>query len=313
MFRSALLAVAGSARLRSLAENSPLTAPVVSRFVAGATEHDALPVVAELVSSGRLVTLDHLGEDTTEPAQAAATVRAYQRMLRLLGDNGLAARAEVSVKLSAVGQSLPTDGDKLALESARAICAAAADIGTTVTLDMEDYTTVDSTLGVLRDLRVDFPWAGAVLQAQLRRTEADCRELAGPGSRVRLCKGAYAAPASVAFASKAEGDRSYARCLAVLFAGRGYPMVATHDPRMIAVAGRLAAGRGADSYEYQMLYGVRADEQHRLTAAGRQIRIYVPYGADWYGYFARRLAERPANLRFFLRSLIGRRPPKPVR
>ena len=233
-------------------------------------------------------------------------MNAYHDLLTALADVGLSAGADLSVKLSAVGQNLPADGEKIALENARTICVAAADAGATVTLDMEDHTTTDSTLGTLRDLRVDFPWVGAVLQAYLRRTEQDCRDLAGPGSRVRLCKGAYAEPSSVAYQEKADVDRSYARCLGVLMRGEGYPMVASHDPRLIEVAGRLAArhGRGRSDFEYQMLYGVRPGEQRRIAADGDAIRVYVPYGEEWYGYFMRRLAERPANLTFFLRSLV---------
>jgi proline dehydrogenase len=214
----------------------------------------------------------------------------------------------VSVKLSAVGQALPGDGEKIALEHARTICHAARNAGTTVTLDMEDHTTTDSTLAILRELRTDFPWVGAVLQSYLRRTEADCRDLSNAGSRVRLCKGAYAEPESVAFAEPHEVDRSYVRCLKVLMAGQGYPMVATHDPRLVEIAGVLALRneREPGAYEYQMLYGVRPDEQRRLAATGEKVRVYVPYGTEWYAYLMRRLAERPANMAFFLRSLVSK-------
>jgi proline dehydrogenase len=305
MMRSAILAFARSGRTRSLVETLPMTRSVVNRFVAGPDTADAVRVTRELRGDRRLVTIDHLGEDTKEPAQASATAAAYVRLLDALAGEGLASGADFSVKLSAVGQHLPADGEKIALENARTICAAAAGAGATVTLDMEDHTTTDSTLGTLRDLRVDFPWVGAVLQAYLRRTEQDCRDLSGAGSRVRLCKGAYAEPASVAYQDKADVDRSYVRCLGVLMRGEGYPMVASHDPRMIEIAGRLAAeyGRGSGDFEYQMLYGVRPGEQRRIASDGDLMRVYVPYGEEWYGYFMRRLAERPANLAFFLRSL----------
>ncbi|OXM67428.1 MULTISPECIES: proline dehydrogenase family protein [Amycolatopsis] len=302
MLRTALLAAAGSPACRSLVERSPMTRPVVRRFVAGAGVDDALAVTAGLIGGGRAVTLDHLGEDTTDAAMAAATVKAYVELLALLADSGLAAGAEVSVKLSAVGQRLP-DGDRVALDNARRICEAAAAAGTTVTLDMEDHTTTDATLGVLRELRADFPWVGAVLQAYLRRTEQDCRDLAYAGSRVRLCKGAYAEPASVAYPDKSDVDKSYVRCLRVLMDGEGYPMVATHDPRMIAIAAEL--GKDRPDWEFQMLYGIRDAEQRRL-ARQHTMRVYVPYGDEWYGYFMRRLAERPANLAFFLRALVTR-------
>ena len=213
----------------------------------------------------------------------------------------------MSVKLSAVGQSIPGDGDAVALENARAVCEAAERVGTTVTLDMEDHTTTDRTLETLRALRQDFPWVGAVLQSYLHRTESDCRDLAHEGSRVRLCKGAYKEPESVAFQDGEDVDLSYVRCLKVLMAGEGYPMVATHDPRLVEIARALAGhhGRSPDSYEFQMLLGVRDLEQKRIADRGHQMRVYVPFGDDWYGYLVRRLAERPANIRFFLRSLAS--------
>ncbi|HJP75828.1 MAG TPA: proline dehydrogenase family protein [Pseudonocardiaceae bacterium] len=302
MLRPMLHAAAGSATARTVVERSPLTRPVVRRFIAGDSVTDAIDTTETLLGSGRLVTLDHLGEDTTNADQADATVRAYQELLKRLADKGFTKGAEVSVKLSAVGQKLDAG---LTLDNARRICVAAESAGATVTLDMEDHTTTDATLTVLHELRADFPWVGAVLQAYLRRTEGDCRDLATSGSRIRLCKGAYAEPSSVVFIDKQEVDKSYVRCLKVLMAGAGYPMVASHDPRLIAIAGYLAAeaGRDADSFEYQMLYGIRPDEQQRLADEGNRIRVYLPYGTEWYGYFMRRLAERPANLAFFLRSL----------
>ncbi|GGN13278.1 proline dehydrogenase [Lentzea pudingi] len=304
MLRSSLLLASRSAGARKLVESTPLTRPVVERFVAGADVSSAIRATAEVLADGRLVTLDHLGEDTFEESQANATVEAYLTLLARLEAQGLTDGAEVSVKLSAVGQSLAVDGEKIALENARRICTAAAVVGTTVTLDMEDHTTTDSTLSILRELRVDFPWVGAVLQAYLHRTEQDCRDLAYSGSRVRLCKGAYQEPASVAHQDKHEVDLSYVRCLKVLMEGDGYPMVASHDPRLIAIAADLASARSKDSYEFQMLYGIRPEEQRRIAAEGNRMRVYLPYGDEWYGYFMRRLAERPANVAFFARSLL---------
>ncbi|MEY9873558.1 proline dehydrogenase [Streptacidiphilus sp. MAP12-33] len=305
MLRSTLLAASRSPRSRKLIEQLPPTRAIVNRFVAGETLADGVSVTEQLVGTGRRITLDHLGEDTADASQAAATAEAYEKLLAALAESGLADRAEVSVKLSAVGQFLPQDGEKVALENARRICEAAAAVGTTVTLDMEDHTTTDSTLGIARDLRADYPWLGVVLQAYLHRTEDDCREFSGPGSRVRLCKGAYQEPASVAYQKKSEVDLAYVRCLKILMAGQGYPMIASHDPRLIRIAGELAAanGREADSFEYQMLFGIRPEEQERLVAEGNTMRVYLPYGNEWYGYFMRRLAERPANLTFFLRAL----------
>jgi len=305
MLRRTLLAVSRSDRIKHLVSSMPVSSGIVARYVAGESVDDAVSATSTLMDSGRLVTLDHLGEDTVDGSQAQATVDAYVLLLQRLADKGLAEGAEVSVKLSAVGQALD-DGHRIALENARVICSAAAAAGTTVTLDAEDHTTTDSTLEILGRLRADFPGTGAVVQAYLRRTEADCRDLAYAGSRVRLCKGAYKEPESVAFQGKHDVNLSYVRCLKALMAGPGYPMVATHDPRLVAIAAELVArnNRAQGTYEYQMLFGIRPDEQRRLAAAGEKMRVYVPYGDQWYGYLMRRLAERPGNLAFFARSLL---------
>ncbi len=302
MLGSVLLAVSRSPLARRAVSGFPVTRHVVDRFVAGEDAGDALSAVQRLTDARLSVTLDHLGEETRDAKAAAETVKAYVTVLDALRPLGLGGRAEVSVKLSAVGQVL---GHGMALDHAREICAAARDAGTTVTLDMEDHTTVDSTLSILRALREDFPATGVAVQAYLFRSEADLRELAYEGSRVRLVKGAYAEPASVAHQSKGEVDKAYVRCLRILMEGKGYPMVATHDDRLISITELLAdrVGRERDTFEYQMLYGIRTDKQEALARAGSSVRVYVPYGDDWYGYFMRRLAERPANVAFFLRSL----------
>ena len=308
MLRQPLLMLARSDRVKQLVTTLPVSGGIVSRYVPGESTASAGAATERLIADGLHVTLDFLGEDTLDREQADATVSAYVELLGALSGQGLARNAEVSVKLSAVGQALPGEGEKIALDNARTICHAARNAGTTVTLDMEDHTTTDSTLGILRELRKDFPETGAVLQAYLHRTEADCRDLAYEGSRVRLCKGAYNEPESVAFQDKQAVAQSYVRCLKVLMAGQGYPMVASHDPRLVAIAGALASrnGRVQGSYEYQMLFGIRPDEQRRLAREGEKVRVYVPYGQEWYGYLMRRLAERPSNLGFFLRSLISK-------
>ena len=288
--RPAILAAGRSTGIRRIVERLPVTRNVVHRFVPGETVADPLDSVAVLRDSGRFVTIDHLGEDVTDRAAAEVTVQAY-------------------LKLSALGQALPQHGEKIARGAAEIICARAAEIGVGVTVDAEDHTTTDSTLSIVRDLRDDFPWLGTVLQAYLKRTEGDCREFAASGARIRLCKGAYDEPAAVAFRDPDAVTANYLRCLRVLMAGDGYPMVASHDPAVISVVPGLAAefGRGVDEFEYQMLYGIRDAEQRRLTGAGNHVRVYVPFGSQWYGYFVRRLAERPANLTFFLRALTERR------
>lgn len=309
MLRRAILAASRSDKLKSTIVAAPITKSVVNRFVAGEFTEDAVSTARTLAAESLLSTIDHLGEDVHDLEGAARTTSAYTELLARLRDQNLGASAEVSVKLSAVGQALPGDGQKIALDNARIICGAAAAAGTTVTLDMEDHTTTDSTLAILRELRQDFPWVGAVLQAYLHRTEADVKELAYAGSRVRLCKGAYREPESVAYQSRSEIDRSYVRCMRTLINSDAYPMLATHDPRLIEIAGAFVvrAGRPLGSYEYQMLLGVRPEEQKRLAHRGETMRLYVPYGTDWYGYLMRRMAEKPANLALFMRSLASKK------
>ncbi|MEV6148949.1 proline dehydrogenase family protein [Nonomuraea sp. NPDC052129] len=305
MLGQLLLATSRSALVRRSVSGFPLTRKVVDRFVAGESVQEARTVIERLRDAKLAVTVDHLGEETRDASAAAATAKAYITLLDALRPLDLGRRGEVSVKLSAVGQRLD---DAMALEHAREICAAADAGGSTVTLDMEDHTTVDSTLAILRKLRADFPSTGVAIQAYLFRSADDCRELAVEGSRVRLVKGAYREPASVAYQGKSEVDKAYVRCLRTLMAGQGYPMVATHDDRIISITELLADrfGRRLGSYEYQMLYGIRTDRQEDLAGAGHTVRVYVPYGDDWYGYFMRRLAERPANVAFFLRALGGK-------
>jgi len=311
--RPAILAAAKRDGLRRTAERLPLTRRVVHRFVPGESLDDVMGSVVQLRDSSRLVSIDHLGEDVTDADAAEATVAAYLGLLDALGaraEGGAAVRPlEVSLKLSALGQALPHDGEKIALENARAVCEAAQRAGVWVTVDAEDHTTTDSTLSIVRDLRVDFDWVGTVLQAYLKRTKADCAEFAASGARIRLCKGAYDEPASVAYRDAEQVTDSYFGCLRILMEGRGYPMVASHDPEIIAAVPALARenGRGTEDFEYQMLYGIRDPEQRRLADEGNHVRVYVPFGTQWYGYFVRRLAERPANLTFFLRALAERR------
>jgi proline dehydrogenase len=309
VLRQPLLMLARSERIKNLVTAMPVSSGIVNRYVPGESTDSAVRATRDLIDAGLHVTLDFLGEDTLDREQAEVTVQAYLELLASLSEHGLARNAEVSVKLSAIGQALPDEGEKVALENARTICHAARNAGTTVTLDMEDHTTTDSTLGILRELRKDFPETGAVLQAYLHRTEADCRALAYEGSRVRLCKGAYKEPESVAFQDKEDVDKSYVRCLKVLMAGQGYPMIASHDPRLVDIAGALATryGRTQGSYEYQMLYGIRPDEQRRLAESGEKVRVYVPYGDEWYGYLMRRMAEKPSSLAVFLRSLVSKK------
>ena len=311
MLRRTLLAASASDRMRRMIVSAPYTRDVVARYVAGEDAAAAVEATRRLQASGLAVTLDYLGEDTTSQDHAAAVAAEYVALLGRLEAGALSqgGGAEVSVKPTAVGLHLPEHGEKTAAAHIERICVAARAAGTTVTVDMEEHTHVDATLRIVRDLRSDYPDLGCVIQSQLRRSTADCRALAYAGSRVRLCKGAYDAPEEAAFRARAEVDHSYARCLRILMAGAGYPMLATHDPRLVRITAAQAVltGRGSTGFEYQMLYGIRPAEQRRLAATGAKVRVYVPYGRDWYGYLVRRLAERPANLAFFLRSLASHR------
>ncbi|WP_175412314.1 proline dehydrogenase family protein [Streptomyces sp. TRM64462] len=307
MLGPVILAASRSDKMRRLVSAAPVTKPVVDRFIPGETVDEVIPIVTDLADKGLEVTLDVVGEDITTPEQATAARDAYLQLVERLKPLGLEGCAEMSVKLSMFGQALD-GGHELALANVRPVVEAAAAIGTTVTLDAEDHTTLDSMFAIHDELRKDFPETGCVIQSYLFRTEADARRLAANGSRVRLVKGAYKEPASVAYQDKAEIDKAYVRILKILMAGDGYPMIGSHDPRLIAITQELArrAGRKLEEYEFQMLYGIRGDEQLRLAAEGHRMRVYTAYGTDWYGYFMRRLAEKPANLLFFARSMLTR-------
>ena len=308
MLRKTLVAASRSAALEKVVSTSPLSRAVVNRFVAGYTVADAVAKAAWLRDQGLYSTVDRLGESTTERSHAEATVNAYVDVLQALSAADLTAWAEVSVKLSALGQALSDGGEQFALDNVMRICRTAAEVGTTVTFDMEDHSTIDSTLRILHSVRREFPTTGGVLQAQLYRTEDDVKAHAFAGSRIRLCKGAYAEGQDVAFIERDDIDKAYVRDMRTLLDGEGYPMLATHDPRLIDIGQALAlkSGRDKGTFEFQMLLGVRPEEQLRLAGLGYKVRVYVPYGDEWYPYLMRRMAEKPANLALFLRSLVSK-------
>jgi len=307
VLRRVLLAASASEQIRRVVTATPLARAIVARYVAGDTTGDAVRVARQLRGEGLLVTLDYLGEDATDGARAGAVVEEYIQLLGKLSAEGLTdgGAVEISVKPTAAGLHLP-DGERTAAGNIARICAAARAAGTTVTIDAENHTAVDAAMRIAARLRGEFGDLGSVVQAALRRTEADCRALATAGTRVRLCKGAYGEPESEAYTARHDIDRSFARSLRILMEGPGFPMVATHDPRLIAITSALGLRRAPGSFEYQMLHGIRPDEQRRLAGTGARVRVYTPYGSDWYSYLVRRLAERPANLAFFLRSLRSR-------
>lgn len=311
--RPVILAAAGSGRMRNAVTRVPITAAVVRRFVAGETRGDLAPVARDLLASGRMISVDFLGEYTTEQSMANAAVAEYMSLIddlaALAAPHTLVPAVEVSVKLSALGQSLGADGPDIAAENLHKLCAKAAESRVWVTVDAEDHTTTEQTLDTVRRLHTEFPWLAVAVQTYQRAAEDRCRRLSAAGTRIRLCKGAYQEPDTVAYQRRPDVDASYLRCLNVLMRGEGYPMVASHDPAMIAAALVEAAGsrRSPGDFEFQMLYGIRDPEQRRLVEEGHALRVYLPYGTQWYGYLMRRLAERPANLAFFLRALAERR------
>lgn len=305
--KNVVLGLARNEHVKRFAVAFPPARAVVDRFVPGETTDDALDAVRRLSASGIHATLDHLGEYAGTTELVDAQVAEYLRLLERLGAEGLSGWAEVSVKASALGLGLP-DGQRVSLANALRICAAADAVGTTVTIDMEDHADTDATIALVEACREEFPRTGGVLQAMLKRTTDDCLRLSGPGSRIRICKGAYDEPASVAHTKSADIKRAYLTCLRILLRGDGYPMIATHDPALIKAAQEYLdlLDRPVDSYEFQLLYGVRPGEEPRLAAAGHTVRVYVPYGTDWYGYFVRRLAEKPSNFGLLVRALLSR-------
>jgi proline dehydrogenase len=280
---------------------------MVGRFVAGESIPEALPAIRRLHDAGLRTTVDILGEAVSNDEAARVAAAAYVDALHLLADAGL--DLNVSLKLSQMGLGL---GPQVARQNTGRVLAVAAELGAFVRIDMEDHTTTDATLEVWRALRPVMAGdgdVGVVLQAALRRTEADLEGLLADGARIRLCKGAYKEPAAVAYQDRTEVDASYRRLTERLLLGGTLPAFATHDEAMIdhAIATARDHGVTADRFEFQMLYGIRRDLQERLVADGWTVRIYVPAGREWFPYFMRRLAERPANVGFVLRSVLRER------
>lgn len=304
LLRRPLLALANSQRAESLIRRNRLTRGLVRRFVAGEDLATALAVVSDLAKQGMTSTLDQLGENVAIADEAAAAVKIYIDILQQMARAGL--EVNISVKLTMLGLDLGAD---LATENLRHILTVARTVHGFVRVDMEGSAYTERTIEIFTRLHDDYPdEVGIVIQAYLRRSEADITGMIERKARVRLVKGAYAEPASIAFPDKREVDANYAKLLAQLLEHGTYPAIATHDPALIRLARDHAnkMGIGRDRFEFQMLYGVRRDEQLALTAAGYRMRIYVPYGTQWYPYFMRRIAERPANLFFVLRQFLSK-------
>ena len=305
-FRAGLTWLSHRRALGGIATRIPITRPMVARFVVGETLDEALAALERLRADGYVTTVDVLGESVTAPDRAAAAGDRYVATLHALAERGL--ERNVSLKLTQMGLDIDPGLCRATVER---VFAAAASVGAFVRIDMEDHAKTDRTLDLWRAVRPLNPASGVVIQAALRRSPADVERLIAEGAPVRLCKGAYNEPASVAFRDKAAVDRAYFELGTRLLRAGARPAFATHDGRLIeqliGIADREGIAR--DSYEFQMLNGVRRDLQAALLGRGFRVRVYVPYGTEWYPYFMRRLAERPANVAFLLRSVLkeGRR------
>ncbi len=302
VMRQGLLWAAGNQTLRDQITRNQMSRQMAQRFVAGETAEQALDVAAKLNAQSMMVTLDYLGENVTEPHEADAVRRMYVHLLDEIARRGL--RCNVSVKLTALGLDISRD---VCLRNLRDILRTAQEHDNFVRLDMEgsDYTQV--TLDIFEHMwcNENFHNVGVVLQSYLRRSEADVDRMNELGARVRLCKGAYKEPPTVAFPNKADVDRNYIHLAKKLIMHGNYPGLATHDSAIIDGAKAFVEKQGVDParWEFQMLYGVRRDLQEQLVREGYNMRVYVPFGEAWYPYFMRRMAERPANLLFVLRAL----------
>ncbi len=303
IMRRTVLAVADNGTVSGFFRSSSLTRGLVSRFVAGETVETALKAAHDLDARGSTTTLDLLGENVSTADAAQTAVGTYTSILRSMRDSNL--EPNISVKLTMLGLDL---GAGIAQENAARILEAARDVGGFVRIDMEGSAYTDVTMRIFEELHAKWPAeVGIVIQAYLRRAEADVRRAIERSARVRLVKGAYAEPKEIALTSKLEVDEQFARLTRLLLSEGTYPAIATHD--MDLVRATIEHSRryriASERFEFQMLYGVRRDQQVKLVADGYRMRVYVPYGTEWYPYFTRRIAERPANALFVLRQLRG--------
>ncbi len=302
VLRSTFISLSRNQPLRRFSEASPAGRRLSSRFVAGLEIPQVLDATEALNREGLSATLDSLGENVHTPEEARRSAAIYHQLLDNIADRGL--DANVSVKLTQMGMDL---GDGLAESIVTELLEHASANRTFVRIDMESSDYTQATLDLVCRLHRRFPGGiGVVIQSYLRRSEADVAALLAEGIRIRLCKGAYREPASLAFPDKREVDANYLRLTGMLLGSGVYHGIATHDPRMIEATERLVEERGIDraSFEFQMLYGIRRDLQRSLMARGYPVRVYVPFGREWYPYFMRRLAERPANVLFLARNFF---------
>jgi proline dehydrogenase len=302
MLRSFFIGLSTNKPFRAFSERSSLGQRVSRRFVAGMTVEEAVSAAARLNAEGMDVSLDSLGESVLEIAQAEASAEVYHRLLDAIETQNL--RANVSVKLTQMGMDVdPAVAERIVA----GMVEHAARIGSFVRIDMEGSEYTEATIAMTERLHARWPGAvGTVLQAYLHRTADDAQRLLSQGIRIRLCKGAYKEPASMAMPDKACVDRNYCALMKQMVSSPVFCGIATHDERIIDELRAYVAERGVDkrAFEFQMLYGVRRDLQRRLVAEGFGVRVYVPFGTEWYPYFMRRLAERPANVLFLAKNFF---------
>jgi proline dehydrogenase len=301
VIRAAVLAVTEQSWTRRLVMDTTPGRHVAERFVAGETLQSAVEVARSLNEEGLKVSMDHLGEHVTSVEDAVAAKNAYLACAEAIDEAGL--DANISIKLTQLGMGLDDD---MATDHVHEIAVAAARVGTTVTIDMEESAYAETTISIFESAQREHGNLGIAIQAYLLRSAADLYRIIPLGGHIRLCKGAYAEPDDVAYQGGSEVDRSFDRLSALLMTSPDTkPAIASHDDARMAPV-LEAAGTRTGPWEFQMLYGVRRDRQRELAAAGNDMRVYVPYGEAWYPYLTRRMAERPANLAFFLRALIGK-------
>ena len=299
--RAFLLLLSRLRWLRSWMETSAISRRVASRFVAGETLSDVLATGRRINGEGIALTIDHLGENVTSLAEAEVSRDVYLRALNEIAENHI--DGNVSLKLTQFGMDI---SEAACRENVEKLVMRAKELNTFVRVDMESSAYTERTLQLVEDLHARYGAVGTVIQSYLHRSQKDVENLCRRGIRVRLCKGAYLEPAEVAFQVKADVDRNYVHLMRTLLAAGTYPAIATHDEKIVAQTKEFAKSRhiAPDSFEFQMLYGIRRDLQRRLVAEGYRLRLYVPFGKAWYPYFMRRLAERPANVVFLARHLF---------
>lgn len=297
MLKESMLYLARQESIRRLAQDHPVAQRVARRFVAGETLDLAIAVTKELNHRRISVSLDHLGENTSDVREAGNAADDYLGIIARIQQEGV--EANISVKLTALGLDI---GEDVCRENLTRVLRSAQDAGVFVRVDMEGSDYTQRTVDLVSEFHQTYSNVGTVLQSALFRTPDDAERLIGEGVRLRLVKGAYLEPPSIAYAHKVDVDNAYLRLLRPLLERGVYPAIATHDERMINAAIRIAQESGIPRarFEFQMLYGIRRDLQERLSATGYNVRVYVPYGSQWYPYLTRRMAERPANLVFIL-------------